>query len=211
MTAAPWYQRMEIDGIIIPGTSDTPVMEKRLIGLDRLDGKDVLDIGASEGYFIFNSLQRGARSVTAIDIDIEKRNKFEQVCKLCKGKYNADYQIKSVYDISGDFDVIFFLGVIYHLENPLLAIQKIYSVCRPGAWIFVESFVIDNLIVGIKDLPIAYFMQHTPLNYDWGHGDTSNFWAPTTVLLQKMFSENNFVIQSTTNYHDRSVIVCRRL
>lgn len=210
MTAAPWYQRMEIDGIIIPGTSDTPVMEKRLIGLDRLDGKDVLDIGASEGYFIFNSLQRGARSVTAIDIDIEKRNKFEQVCKLCKGKYNADYQIKSVYDISGDFDVIFFLGVIYHLENPLLAIQKIYSVCRPGAWIFVESFVIDNLIVGIKDLPIAYFMQHTPLSYDWGHGDTSNFWAPTTVLLQKMFSENNFVIQSTTNYHDRSVIVCRR-
>jgi tRNA (mo5U34)-methyltransferase len=203
----PWYQSVEIDGLIYHGTSDTPEMAKRLIGLGRLDGLDVLDVGASEGYFIFDSLSRGARSVTAIDIDVEKRNKFEQ---LCQGKHIADYQIKSVYDISGNFDVVFFLGVIYHLEHPLMAIQKIHSVCRPGATVYVESFVIDDLIHGIKDLPVAYYMQNTPINNAWGYGDTTNYWAPTTILLQKMFVENNFEIIDCRNYHDRSVMVCRR-
>jgi tRNA (mo5U34)-methyltransferase len=52
----------------------------------------------------------------------------------------------SVYEVTperlGRFDVIFFFGTLYHLRHPLLALDRLASVCDKE--IYVESAILDD-------------------------------------------------------------------
>ena len=51
--------------------------------------------------------------------------------------------MENVYDPSAEkhdcFDLILFLGILYHLRNPLFAIDALRSVAKPGELLFVET------------------------------------------------------------------------
>ena len=102
-----------------------------------LSGKRVLDVGCSEGFFSIEAKRRKADYVLGIDADprvIARANFAREILDL-----DIDYRVCSVYDIDpgwGTFDVVFFLGVFYHLDHPLLALQKIASTSKvphPGS------------------------------------------------------------------------------
>jgi tRNA (mo5U34)-methyltransferase len=54
----------------------------------------------------------------------------------------------NVYKINqlnlGKFDLVLFLGVVYHLRNPYLAIDRIYDSLNIGGKVIVESHIIDG-------------------------------------------------------------------
>ena len=81
----------------------------------------------------------------------------------------------------GQFDVVFFLGVLYHLRHPLLALERIASVTRQR--LFLET-VVD--MVGIRRPAMAFYPGRELNN------DPTNWWAPNVPALHAMLRDVGF-------------------
>jgi tRNA (mo5U34)-methyltransferase len=145
LAAKGWYHSFELpDGTLIDGVNPLSRLRERFarfpIPAD-LRGKRVLDIGAWDGWFSFEAERRGA-DVTAVDC-FEAPHFVELHRKLSS---NVDYRILEIYELPaaglGRFDIVFLLGVLYHLRHPLLALEIICSLTTDVA--IVESFVTDG-------------------------------------------------------------------
>jgi tRNA (mo5U34)-methyltransferase len=100
--------------------------------LPELSGKSVLDIGCSSGFFSLKLKELGARSVLGVD-DGEQPKAIEQARFAAKTLgLEVDFEIRSVYrvaELQRQFDVVLFMGVLYHLRHPLLALEALRQVC----------------------------------------------------------------------------------
>lgn len=142
--AGGWYHSFELpDGSVIRGCISLETLRERYRRIPipgDLAGKRVLDIGAWDGWFSFEAERRGA-SVTAMDC-VEVPN-FLHVHRALGSK--VDYRILDFYELPeaglGPFDFVFFLGVLYHLKHPLLALEIVCGLTADTA--IVESFVTD--------------------------------------------------------------------
>ena len=139
-----WYHSFELpDGTRIEGFNKLEWLRKRYerfpIPTD-LAGKRVLDIGAWDGWFSFEAERHGAE-VTAIDC-VEVANFLELQKRLAS---RVSYRILDFYELSeaglGVFDIVFCLGILYHLKHPLLALEIVCGLTTDTA--IVESFVTD--------------------------------------------------------------------
>jgi tRNA (mo5U34)-methyltransferase len=140
--ASGWWHSFELpDGRRIEGVNPIEGLKRRValfpIASD-LTGKRVLDIGAWDGWFSFEMERRGAQ-VVAVDC-VESRN-FREIHRTLGSK--IDYRILDVYELTpavlGYFDIVLFLGVLYHLKHPLLALERVCALTRDLA--VVQTFV----------------------------------------------------------------------
>ena len=144
LAAQGWYHSFELpDGTRFEGHNTLDILRQRYarfpIPAD-LHGRRVLDIGAWDGWFSFEAERRGA-AVTAIDcIDIPN---FRQIHEALGSA--VDYRILDFFELPGAglgrFDFVFFLGVLYHLKHPMLALEQVCALTTDTA--IVESFVTD--------------------------------------------------------------------
>lgn len=112
-----------------------------------INGKCVLDIGCWTGgvSLILNKL--GAK-VVAID-EIKKYTHALSYLVDSFGLENFDCKYLSLYDLEqanlvSKFDLVFCLGVIYHLSDPIIALRRIYNAMKPGGILCIESMSIDS-------------------------------------------------------------------
>lgn len=75
----------------------------------------------------------------------------------------------------GRFDVVFFLGVLYHMENPLEAMKRVADFTKRLA--IVETAAVN--FPGYEQSPLCEFYESNELN-----GDVSNWWAPNERALE---------------------------
>jgi tRNA (mo5U34)-methyltransferase len=144
LAARGWYHSFELpDGTRFEGCNTIEILRERWSRFPLpadLSGRRVLDIGAWDGWFTFEAERRGA-AVTAMDC-VEIPN-FLRVHKALGSK--AEYRILDFYELPqaglGSFDFVFFLGVLYHLKHPLLALEIVCALTTGTA--IVESFVTD--------------------------------------------------------------------
>ena len=185
-----WWHRIDLGhGIVTPGFDDTPAKLARLDFPQSLSGKTVLDIGAWDGFFSFEAERRGASRVVAIDSFVWQglgggsKAGFE----LAHGVLNSKVEDREleVLDVSpetvGIFDVVLFLGVLYHMRHPLLALEKVFSVTRE--MLIVETHV-DLLTC---QWPAMRFYPGIELG-----SDGSNWWGPNPVAVEKMLGTVGF-------------------
>jgi tRNA (mo5U34)-methyltransferase len=161
-----WYHSFELpDGTFIDGVNPLSVLRQRYARFripQDLHGKRVLDIGAWDGWFSFEAERHGA-AVTAIDC-VEVEHFLELHRKLCS---HVDYRILDVFELPeaglGSFDIVFFVGVLYHLKRPLLALEIVCSLTTDIA--IVESFVTDGATwqEHADDIPTMEFYEGTEL------------------------------------------------
>lgn len=99
-------------------------------------GKKVLDAGCGMGRNSFWVLRWGASHVTAFDYD---KRSVDAARKNLEKFANAKVEFKSIYDINAEneFDIVFSIGVIHHLENPKLAIENLIRAAMPGGKILI--------------------------------------------------------------------------
>jgi tRNA (mo5U34)-methyltransferase len=83
----------------------------------------------------------------------------------------------------GIFDVVFYLGVLYHMENPLEALKRLAAVTGEVAIIETEAVVFP----GYEHLAVCEFFESNELN-----GDVSNWWAPNEKALIGMCRASGF-------------------
>jgi SAM-dependent methyltransferase len=105
-----------------------------------LTGKRVLDIGANDGFFTLAALMAGAQEVTAIDVGWETwPQNIQYACQawhVTPRIITADFL---VYDFQQRFDVIFFLGVLYHLEDVFSCMKKLDQILEAQGVIYLET------------------------------------------------------------------------
>ena len=143
--ASGWWHSFELpDGTFIEGRCNLIGLKQRLANFpipDDLTGKRVLDIGAWDGWYSFELAKRGA---DVLAIDCWDNPRFYEMRRRLGLESRVDYQVLDVYELApelvGRFDVVMFLGVLYHLKHPLLALEQVCSVTRDMAC--VDSFVL---------------------------------------------------------------------
>lgn len=117
---------------------------ERWLGSDSLAtfaGKTVLDVGCGMGRNPYWVAKSGATSVTAVDVD---DNSLTAARKNLKNIANVSVKKCSVYDLDpevlGRFDRVVAIGVVHHLDDPPLALQRLWSCVQPGGalifWVY---------------------------------------------------------------------------
>jgi tRNA (mo5U34)-methyltransferase len=77
----------------------------------------------------------------------------------------------------GTFDVVLFLGILYHMENPMESLRRLATVTGEVAIIETQAILVPRL----EDRAICEFYESNELNYD-----VSNWWAPNQRALEGM-------------------------
>src|SRR4051812_4141439 len=93
-----------------------------------LSGRTVLDVGCNAGFYAIEMKRRGAARVLAIDSD----ERYLAQARFAAGVAGADIEFRrmSVYELPSlgeRFDVVLFMGVLYHLRHPLLALDILHE------------------------------------------------------------------------------------
>lgn len=205
VAALPWYHRIALPGgVVTPGWSPMCADAYRLP--DRLDGLRVLDVGTWDGYWAFECLKRGAAYVLGIDdwsdpadhraVMGPSATRTWETFDLCRAALGYDETRcerwnQSVYDLDpsreGQFDLVLFYGVLYHLRYPLMGLDKVSSVCK--GQIRIESAVLDDFSPYQGGLDHGYPGHQMVMEFypgaQYGLLDT-NWWAPTIQCLASM-------------------------
>lgn len=220
---AKWHHRMELaPGVWTPGLQDTEAV-LRQVGLPAdLTGLRVLDIGARDGFFSFEAERRGAREVVALDYEAPDQTGFSIAADLLGSE--VTYLTDNVYALDparhGHFDLVLFLGVIYHLRHPLLALDRIHDVCAPDARVVVETHMLDEGLVDPAgnwhrlsafhpDLELFPLVQYFPA--DLLGNDPTSQWAPNRTALGGWLRGAGFEPVSTWQEAFRGGATARRV
>ena len=151
--------------------------EFRALGLPELRGKTVLDIGAWDGFFSFEAERRGAERVVALDQ--WRQPGFEAARQALHSQVEgivADFMTLDLVKL-GSFDVVLFLGMLYHMQNPLESLKRLAAVTRELAVIETEAIALN----GYEQHALCEFFEADELR-----GDPSNWWAPNEKALAGM-------------------------
>lgn len=186
-----WHHSIDLgSGIVTPGQDNSPRKLERLKLPLSFAGKSVLDVGAWDGFFSFEAERRGARRVLATDSYVwngshewADKQGFD-LAKATLGSKVEDRQI-DVLDLSpeqiGMFDVVLFLGVLYHMKHPLLSLERVASVTRE--MVVVET-VVDMLWQ--RRPALAFYPQD-----ELGH-DATNWFGPNPSAMVGMLKAVGF-------------------
>jgi len=143
-----WFHRIDLgDGVVTPGEDDTPEKLKTVHLPQDLRGTTVLDIGAWDGFFSFEAERRGAARVLATDDFCWGGDGWGTKAGFDLARRALGSKVESaevaVLDLSpetaGTFDLVLFLGVLYHMRHPLLALERVASVT--GRQLILETGV----------------------------------------------------------------------
>lgn len=111
----------------------------------RLERIGCLDAGCHEGFYTVAMARKGMRDVRGIDVRAASLNKARFVAEAL-GLTNVTYEQRNVEDLAGEsepYELCLFLGILYHLENPMRALRNISRLTRELC--IVETQVADEV------------------------------------------------------------------
>jgi tRNA (mo5U34)-methyltransferase len=216
-----WFHNMDLRGVpTAPGhmLGDYPRCKWRAFAHALpadLRGMTVLDIGCNAGFYAIEMKRRGADRVVGIDSDDGYLAQARFAAEVC----GVDLELKqlSVYEVGRleeKFDVVLFMGVLYHLRHPLLALDLIREhVAR-------DLLVFQSMLRGSAQvLPVA---DDYPFSEEWVFhepgfprmhfienlyaGDPTNWWVPNRACAQAMLRSAGFAVVESP---EPEVFVCR--
>lgn len=195
-----WFHSMELrPGIATEGPKAQELLAAEAAALfDPLDltGRSVLDIGAWNGFFSFESKRRGAERVVASDSFTWQHPAYRgrEALELARGALGLDIEtlpedvMRLNKEEHGVFDVVLFLGVFYHLLNPIAPIMRMRHMA-------LEALVVETHQDALEmDRPAMVFYPGATLA-----NDPTNWWAPNPMLLFELLRELGF---KTVLYRD---------
>jgi tRNA (mo5U34)-methyltransferase len=218
-----WFHNLTIEGVQTAPNhflGDYPAVKWREFAAavpSDLTGRTVLDIGCNAGFYSQEMKRRGAERVVGIDSD----SRYLEQARFAAEASGLDIEFRqlSVYELpllNERFDLVLFMGVLYHLRYPLLALDLLH------AYAVADTLVFQSMIRGSRDVinvapdydfkdvspfeargyPLAYFVEHSYA------GDPSNWWIPNQAGVEAMLRAAGFSIAS---HPEPEVFICRRI
>lgn len=219
----PWFHNINLGGVWTAphhALGNYPAVKWQRFApqvADKISGRSVLDIGCNGGFYSIEMKRLGASRVVGIDCDNDylKQARFAaQVCEV-----EIEFQQLSVYDLASigeRFDIVLFMGVLYHLRHPLLALDLISEHVAGETLIYQSmlrgSAAIDH-VEGDYDFndrahfdsqgyPKLQFVEHSYAS------DSTNWWIPNRACSEAMLRSSGFAIEA---HVEEEVYVCRRV
>lgn len=137
----PWFHNMNLDGLWTAPDhflGDYPAVKWRgfrdALPAD-LTGRSVLDIGCNAGFYAIEMKRRGAARVLGLDSDPRYLAQARFAAEVTG--QDIEFAQGSVYDVGAlneRFDIVLFMGVLYHLRHPLLALDLIRETVAGTCW-----------------------------------------------------------------------------
>jgi tRNA (mo5U34)-methyltransferase len=219
----PWFHNLELAGVETApehALGDYPAAKWRRFAdalAPHVAGRSVLDIGCNAGFHALEMKRLGAARVLAVDFDEE----YLAQARFAAQVRGADIEFRklSVYEVASigeRFDIVLFMGVLYHLRHPLLALDLIHehvakdllvfqSMLRGSPEVttvaadypFSESRPFDDPAV-----PRLHFIEHSYA------GDPTNWWVPNRACVEGMLRAAGFSIEARP---EDEVYLCRRV
>ncbi len=185
-----WWHKIDLgNGIVTPGVDRSRTKLNSLKMPADLRGLTVLDIGAADGFFSFEAERRGATRTLAIDSFFWSGDGLWTKDGFNLARRTLNSQVEDleldVLDMSpekiGTFDLVLFLGVLYHMRHPLLALEKVYSVT--AGQLILESHV--DMVWSKR--PLMVFYPGNECN-----NDPTNWWGPSPGAVIEMLRAVGF-------------------
>jgi tRNA (mo5U34)-methyltransferase len=217
-----WFHNMELGGVPTAPKhflGDYPAVKWRnfahVIPSD-LSGKTVLDIGCNAGFYSLEMKRRGAERVVGIDSD-EVYLAQARFAAEVRGA-QIEFRRLSVYQVSqlGErFDLVLFMGVLYHLRYPLLALDMV------AEHTVGDLLVVQSLLRGVRNVdPLAanYHFWETGIFEKPGYpklhfvensyaNDPTNWWIPNRACMEAMLRSAGLDI---LEHPEEEVFLCRK-
>ncbi len=191
-----WYHSIDLgNGVVTPGHEYTPEKLARLGVPEDLTGRSVLDVGAWNGFFSFEAERRGAARVLATDYfcwggddghgtpGFASKPTFDLAHRTLRSR--VEVKRIDIFDLSpetvGCFDVVLFLGVLYHMRHPLLALERVASVA--------SDMLILETHVDMLDCPrpaMAFYPGKEVAD------DPTNWCGPNPAMIEAMLKTVGF-------------------
>lgn len=182
---------------------------------ERLEGWTALDIGCNAGFYSVELARRGAR-VVGIDADPHYLRQARWVAEQFEVADRIEFREMQIYDLARSpetFDLVWFMGVFYHLRYPLLGLDIVAEKVRrklvfqtltmPGDE--VQSTDVDPGDIEERDMflapgwPRMAFIEHSFVN------DPTNWWAPNHAAVEAMLRSAGFRV---TDRPGHEIYVC---
>jgi tRNA (mo5U34)-methyltransferase len=218
----PWFHNLRLNGIETAPNhflGDYPRVKyerfQHVIPED-LTGKTVLDIGCNAGFYSIEMKRRGAARVVGIDSEPLYLNQARFCADMTE--MNIEFLEMSVWDVARleeKFDLVIFMGVLYHLRHPLLALDLIYehvagdmllfqSMQRGSSEVMPLQHDYDFWDMAMFDepgYPKMHFIEESYCN------DPTNWWIPNRTCAEAMLRSAGFHIEQ---HPEEEVYFCRR-
>jgi tRNA (mo5U34)-methyltransferase len=218
----PWFHNLDLNGVHTAPThflGDYPNVKwsrfSSAIPAD-LTGQSVLDIGCNAGFYAMEMKRRGAARVLGLDTadDYLAQARFAAEVRGLE----IEFRRMSVYDVGAlreRFDLVIFMGVLYHLRHPLLALD------------LIREHVVDDLMLFQSMQRGSLEVHEIEANYDFWTtdpfdrpgfpklhfvekryaDDPTNWWIPNRACVEAMLRSAGFAV---IEHPEAEVYLCRR-
>lgn len=217
----PWFHNIDLHGVSTAPShflGDYPAIKWRqfrdAVPQD-LAGRSVLDIGCNAGFYAMEMKRRGAARVLGVDWDEEYLEQARFAADV--SELDIEFRRLSVYDVGAlgeRFDIVLFLGVMYHLRHPLLALDLVREHVARDVLVFQSMQrgspelqpLSENYDFWTTDpfdqpgYPKMHFIEHRYAD-DW-----TNWWIPNRACVEAMLRSAGFEI---TAHPEDEVYICR--
>lgn len=181
-----------------------------------LTGKSVLDVGCNAGFYSIEMKQRGAARVVGIDSD-DTYLKQARFAAAVRGYDDIEFRKLDVYEagqLGERFDLVIFMGVLYHLRHPLLALDTLHDTVVGDLLLFQSMQRGSRQLMHLDDdyafwetsifendaYPKMYFVEK-----QYSH-DPTNWWIPNRACVEAMLRSAGFEI---VDHPEDEVYLCR--
>lgn len=217
----PWFHNLDLGSGIrtAPGhfLGDYPAVKWQRFGHaipQDLSGRSVLDIGCNGGFYSIEMKRRGAARVLGIDSDEDYLAQARFAAEVTG--HEIEFRNLSVYDVGhlGErFDVVLFMGVLYHLRHPLLALDLIREHVAGDLMIFQSMQRGADTVEPVQPDYDFWETEHfDKAGYPKLHfveqrysQDQTNWWIPNRACTEAMLRSAGFRI---TDHPEAEVYIC---
>jgi tRNA (mo5U34)-methyltransferase len=220
-TLGPWFHNLHLGGLQTAPDhflGDYPQIKyerfRDVIPKD-LRGKSVLDIGCNAGFYSLEMKARGAAHVLGIDTDEHYLRQARFAAEVTE--LDIEFRQMPVWDVAAlgeQFDLVIFMGVLYHLRHPLLALDLIHEHVAKDMLLFQSMQRGSHEVIPVADdydfnapapfdepgYPKMHFIEHR-----YSHDET-NWWVPNRACVEAMLRSSGFAIESQP---EDEVYLCR--
>ena len=219
---APWFHNMNLRGIWTAPNhflGDYPAAKFERFSPHlpaSLEGKSVLDIGCNAGFYSIEMKRRGANRVVAIDSDDRYLSQARLASEVL-GFPDIEFRKLDVYNVGAigeRFDLVIFMGVLYHLRHPLLALDLIREHVADDMMLFQSMQRGSKNVLKLdqdydfsetelffeSSFPKLHFIEHRYAD-DW-----TNWWVPNRACSEAMLRASGFHVEE---HIEEEVYLCR--
>ena len=187
----PWYPYYTLGNV--EHLDDQLKGDSRAVFSQILGGR-VLDIGAADGEWAFFLESLGCK-VTAVDYPLTNANLMQGIRTLKQAMgSNIDIQEADIdFDFivpEGEFDAVFFLGILYHLKNPFYALEKLSKRVK-YCFLSTRIATVSPKGLPLSGEPLAYLLGADELNTD-----PSNYWIFSEPALRRLLERAGWQVCS---------------